>query len=232
MTGTAPRAMIASTSAAAAALIVRDGRGLGDVEHVELVVRDAAPLARRAASRCRCPCRGRAASRRRSRSRRRAAPRPRAPAATCRCRSARRSRSAAVMACQTPAKYPTPNGAPRYSSFRRPRRRTRQPGEHLPRTRPVIDAGSRASAATSPAASASSRRTGPRRRLGRGRRGPRGQSVGAVSDDQNTNRLVGAHRSPAAAPSRAGARPRAVMTARTPALRRSRTAGPRRAPMP
>ena len=44
MIGTAPRAAIASTSAAAALLVSGDGGGLGDVEDVELVVRDAAPL--------------------------------------------------------------------------------------------------------------------------------------------------------------------------------------------
>ena len=38
--------------------------GLGHLEQVEQVVRDAAALGRRAAWRCRCPCRGRPASRR------------------------------------------------------------------------------------------------------------------------------------------------------------------------
>lgn len=41
MIGTAPAARMASMSAAAA-LVAGDGRGLGDVEDVELVVRDAA----------------------------------------------------------------------------------------------------------------------------------------------------------------------------------------------
>ena len=46
ITGTAPRAAMASTSAAARLLVAGDGRGLGDVEDVELVVRDAARVRR------------------------------------------------------------------------------------------------------------------------------------------------------------------------------------------
>src|ERR1700758_1601262 len=58
---------------------------------------------------------------------------------------------------QTPAKYPTPNGAPRYSSFTERGVAPASPASTCHATRPVIDGGSRLSAATSPAASASSR---------------------------------------------------------------------------
>ena len=51
-----------STTARARAWNSATRRRLAHVEHVEQVVRDAAPLGRPAASRCRCPCRGRAAS--------------------------------------------------------------------------------------------------------------------------------------------------------------------------
>src|ERR1700756_3582527 len=57
----------------------------------------------------------------------------------------------------TPAKYPPPNGAPRYSSFTVRAVAPASPASTCQATRPVIDGGSRLSAPTSPAASASSR---------------------------------------------------------------------------
>src|ERR1700719_2065972 len=138
-----------------AALVVRDGRGLGHVEHVQLMVCDAAPLlggqlrgpdVHTAVELHRVGIHDLAAHTFGNRERQ------------LRLAGARRpdDRDRSRHGCQTPAKYPTPNGAPRYSSFAERGAAPTNPAITCHPTRPVIDVESRLSAATSPAASASS----------------------------------------------------------------------------
>ena len=135
-------------------LVARDGRGLGDLEHVELVVRDAAALGdgqlggadvHAAVELHRVGVHD---------FRRRAARPPQGPAPTFRCRSGRRSRAASWV--PDAGEISDAVGRAAVELLGRPRRR--QSARPTPGRRPGrrSSAGNRASAAVSPPANASS----------------------------------------------------------------------------
>ena len=158
MIGTAPRPAMRLDVGGGGLLIAGDGRRLGDVEHVELVVRDAATLGDRqlrgadvhaAVELHGVGVHDLAAEPVRP---------PPAPAPTCRCRSGRRSR-AAVSWLPDAGEIADAVGRAAIELLGRPLVRTRsRSARPAPGRRPGrrSASGSRVSAAASPAASASS----------------------------------------------------------------------------
>ena len=139
-------------------LVARDGRGLGDVEHVELVMRDAAALRDgqfRGADVHSAVELHRVGVDDFRAVHRRAALRRRGPAATCRCRSGPTIASGLTAARHR--RSTRRRRAPPVELLGRPRRRLGQTRQHSERHPPHDLPGSRVSAATSPQASASSR---------------------------------------------------------------------------